>query len=141
MNVTFQQIAALLVACTSLAPYPTATHIHVFVIKLAAVLISIPSHQSAAYGYTGVVEQREVYTLIGEIPWYNFVDPGPLQLGTDGSLGPARQADATAIYDTNRAYKDTENNIRCMVNAVLNHGVPDAYKITSMTTMIEQGRN
>ena len=44
---------------------------------LAVVLSGTPSHQSAAYGYTSLVEEHEVYVLTGEIPWYNFGNPGP----------------------------------------------------------------
>jgi hypothetical protein len=76
----------------------------VFVIQLVTVLSNIPSQQSAAYGYTGLIEQHKMYALIGQIQFYDFGDPGPLQLGTDGSLSPAQQADAKVIYDTNCAY-------------------------------------
>ena len=61
-----------------LAPRQTPTDIHTCVIKLISVSSEIPYHQSAAYGYTGIIKQRKVYTLTGEIPWYNFGDPGPL---------------------------------------------------------------
>ena len=49
--------------------------------------------------------------------------------------------DAKAIYNANRAYKNTENNIRCAVNAVRNRVVPDAYKINSTMVTIRQGKN
>ena len=80
VNVTFEHFLALLVAYPSLAPRPTATNIRTLIIKLVAVLSGIPSHQSAANSHTGLVEQRKVYTLTGEIPWYNFGDPNPCDL-------------------------------------------------------------
>ena len=78
MNVTFKQITALPVACPSLVSRPTAKNIRALLIELVAVLSGIISHQSVAYSYTGLVEKHKVYALIGEIPWYNFGDPGPL---------------------------------------------------------------
>ena len=80
VNVAFEQFTALLVSCQSLVPRPTATNIAVLVIKLAAVMSDIFSHQSIAYGYTGLVEQNEVYTLTGDIPRYNFGNPTPCNL-------------------------------------------------------------
>ena len=71
-NVTFKQVVALLVGCPSLVSRSTVTIIHALVVKLVAVLSGIPSHQSAAHGYTGLVEQREVYALTCEISWYDF---------------------------------------------------------------------
>jgi uncharacterized lipoprotein YajG len=56
-------------------------------------------------------------------------------------LSPAQKADTKAVYNIDCAYKDTENNIRRAVNAVLNRVVPNTYKITSIMTMLEQGRN
>ena len=123
VNITFKQVTALLVSCPSLVPHPTATNIREFVIKLVTVLSLIPSHQSAAYSYTRIFEQHETYALTGEPKWYNFGDPSPLQLSTDGSLGTAQQADTKTIYNVNHAYKDTANNIRRAFNAVLNRVV------------------
>jgi hypothetical protein len=126
VNVTLKKNSPLLAGYPSLAPFPTATNICALVIKLVAVQSDIPSHQLAAYGYTGLVEQREVYVLTGQVRWYEFGDPRPLRLGTDGSLSPAQQVGTKAIYDANRSYKNTENNIRHAVNTVLNRVVPDA---------------
>ena len=57
---TFEQVAALLISCSSLVPHPTATDIRTLVIKLVAVLSGIPSHQSPAYGYIVIVESRAI---------------------------------------------------------------------------------
>jgi hypothetical protein len=56
-------------------------------------------------------------------------------------LSPAQQADTKTIYNANRAYKDTETNIRRTANAALSRVVPDAYNITSTMEMIGEGRN
>ena len=64
----------------------------------------------------------------------------PLQRGTAGSLSPAQQAAAEMIYNANRVYTDTKNNIQRVVNIVLNGSVSNAYKITSLMAMIGQGK-
>jgi hypothetical protein len=66
VNVIFEQIAAVLVACPRLTPRPTATDIRAFVVKRVAVLSGIPSQQSAAYVYTNICEQLEVYSTFSQ---------------------------------------------------------------------------
>ena len=56
-------------------------------------LTSIRSLQSALYGYSGMVEQLEVYIPTGEQAWEDFPDPRNTRPHTDGTLNSIQQKD------------------------------------------------
>ena len=76
-EVTFEDALVVIGTLPSLAPRPTATNICALEINLVDKLTMIPSKQSVDFGYSGKVEADVVYALKTNIPWVDWLNPGP----------------------------------------------------------------
>ena len=70
----------------------------------------------------------------------DYIDPGRMCGGTDGTLTPIQQADADVVWEANRGYKDTENNIFRVINEKLSLAVPNTC-ISNVMVNVGQGQN
>ena len=61
--VTFEDTKAAIGILLSLAPRPNSTNIQALTIDLVDKLTTIPSQQSADWGFLGLVEQDALYAL------------------------------------------------------------------------------
>ena len=76
--VSFEDAKAAIGLLPSLAPRPNSTNIRALFINLVDKLTTIPSQQSANWGYSGLIKQDALYALkTGGTAWGNWADPGP----------------------------------------------------------------
>ena len=85
-EVSYEDMRAKLGGAPAMHPRSTSTNILAFRNHMRNKLTAIPSLQSASYGYTGMIEQVNIYKLTGEKPWKDQEDPGSVRPNTDGSL-------------------------------------------------------
>ena len=116
----------------SLGPHPNATNIQALCVNLVNKLTTIPSQQSAEFGYAGMVEQEEIYALNATDPWVNFPDPGVHRIA-DGTLDGDEQRDAEVIFNANKKVYDSESNVRRAIIDEINAVVPRQYKCSGGT--------
>ena len=126
-TVTLEEAIKTVGTAPSLAPRPSGTNIRTLTKYFVKKLASIPSNQSRDHGYSGMIEQKEVYALKCNIPWQDAGDPGPHRK-VDPQLNTAGQNDATVEYNFSKGVFDSEQNIRRAVIAQLNQAVPAAYR-------------
>ena len=110
-----------------MAPRPTSTNIWAFRAFLGMKLTSIRSLQSASYGYSGKVEQLEVYTLTGKQAWEDFPDPGNTRPHANGTLNATQQKDMEALWTGAREVYSSQIAIRTTIIDALNDAVPEGY--------------
>ena len=118
----------------SLGPRPNATNMQALCVNLVDKLTTIPSQQSAEFGYAGMVEQEEIYALNVADPWVNFPDPG-VHRTADGTLDSAEQRDTEVIFNANKKVFDSESNVRRAIIDGLNAAVPRQYKRSGGTSI------
>ena len=125
--VSFEDARDAIGVLPSLEPRPTATNIQALVIDLVDKLTIIPSQQSADLGYSGLVQQDELYALATNQPWQNWPDPGAHR-ETNAAWSTQQQKDAEVVYLANKRVYDSECNVlRAIING-LNAAVPRKYK-------------
>ena len=127
-SVAYEGIRSKLTGVLSMSPRQTSTNIRAFRHFLRTMLTSICCLQSASYGYSGMVEQLEVYALAGKLPWEDFADPGNVRPNADGTLTAVQQRDVEAIWTSAQAVYSAQSAIRTACIDALNDAVPEGYK-------------
>ena len=124
--VSYEDAKAAIGILQSLAPRPSSTSIRALTTDLVDKLTTIPSEQSADWGFSGLIEQNALYALkTGGTVWQNWVNPGPRrQIGGNAE----EQRHAETRWETNEKVFDPEANIRRAINAALNIAVPKQYR-------------
>ena len=129
--VSFDDAMRVIGTLPTLEPRPNSTNIRALVLDLVDKLTTIPSEQSADWGYSGLVEQDQIYALkTGGTHWRNWTDPGPHR-ATGGTT--TQQRDAEATYEADKRVFDSEANVRRAINAALNNAVPRQYRGSAAT--------
>ena len=129
--VSFEDATRVIGILPSLAPRPNSTNLRCLTVDLEDKLTTIPSEQSADWGYSGMITIDEIYGLkTGGTHWTNWADPGPHR-ATGGTS--AQQRDAGARYDADKKVFDSEANVRRAINAALNIAVPREYRGSAAT--------
>ena len=76
--VSYEDAKAAIGILPSLAPCPSSTNIRALTTDLVNKLTTIPSEQSADWGYSGLIEQNALYALkTGGTAWRDWANPGP----------------------------------------------------------------
>ena len=73
--VTYEDALAVIETLPHLSPRPTATNIRALVVDLVDKLTIIPSQHSPDFGYEGMIEAEEIYSLKTQTPWKKWGDP------------------------------------------------------------------
>ena len=129
--VSFEDATRVIGILPSLAPRPNSTNLRALTVDLEDKLTTIPSEQSADWGYSGMVTIDEIYNLkTGGTQWTNWTDPGPHR-ATGGTSTKQRDNDTT--YDAHKKVFDSEANVRRAINAALNIAVPRQYRGSAAT--------
>lgn len=132
--VDFMDITARLATIPSLAPRPHATNLRALTDFLVDILTTIPSAQTEALGYQGMVQNVAVYALHTNVPWADWPDPGPTRLGTPlnpdprGELNVAQVREAQAVWEANKQEHCSQTNVKRAVIDSLNRAVPKSYR-------------
>ena len=124
--VSYEDAKAAIGILPSLAPRPSSTSIRALTTDLVDKLTTIPSEQSADWGFSGLIEQNALYALkTGGTAWLDWVNPGPhRQIGGTAE----EQRDAETRWEANKKVFDSEANVRRAINAALNIAVPKQYR-------------
>ena len=90
-----------------------------------------------------MAKKAELYALDTTTPWADFVNPGPVGEGTDGSLDAGAQHDQQAIYDGRVSIYTSQSNVKRAIITALNECEPKKYKrvnrgIGAMTYKVNQ---
>ena len=107
-----------------MAPRPNVTNICAVDRHLDDRLSAIPSFQSTTFRYAGRAKKVELYVLDTTTPWADFVNPGPVQEGTDRSLDAGAQRDQQAIYDGRVSMYTSQSNVKRAIIKALNKSAP-----------------
>ena len=105
-------------------PRPNATNICAVDRHLDKRLSTIPSFQSTTFGYAGIAKKAELYALDTTTTWADFVNTGPVQEGTDGSLDAGAQRDQQAIYNGRVSMYTSQSNVKRAIIKALNKSAP-----------------
>jgi len=129
--VSFEDAKDAISILPSLAPCPNSTNIRALTADLVDKLTTIPSEQSADWGYSGLVEQNELYSLkTGGTAWRNWANPGPH--APTGGTAEEQKATETS-WEANKKVFDSEANVRRAIIAALNIAVPKQYRGSAST--------
>ena len=77
--VTYEDAKSTIGTLPSLEPRPNSTNLRTLTIDLTDKLTTIRPHQSAAFGYAGIVDEADVYAMKTTTAWQDWTDPGPHQ--------------------------------------------------------------
>ena len=129
--VSFEDATRVIGIVPSLGPRPNSTNIRALTADLDDKLTTIPSEQSADWGYSGMITMDEIYGLrTGGTHWANWTDPGPhAPIGGTSE----EQRDNDKQYDAHKKVYDSECNVRRATIAALNIAVPRQYRGNSAT--------
>ena len=98
--VSFEDATRVIGILPSLAPHPNSTNLRALTVDLEDKLTTIPSKQSADWGYSEMITIDEIYALkTGGTHWSNWTDPGP-HCTTGGTS--TEQQDADTTYDAHK---------------------------------------
>ena len=106
-----------------------ATNIKALTVALHDKLATIPLHQPIHYRYVGMVEQPEVYALMGAPPWKDFPNPGPLQQYINTDSTSSKHWDAEAIHAAKKNVWDSQFNIKWAIINAMNEAILCQYKL------------
>ena len=129
--VSFEDAMRVIGSLPNLEPRPNSTNIRALTVDLVDKLTTIPSEQSADWGYSGLVEQDAIYALkTGDTAWQNWTDPGPHR--TTGGTSE-QQRDAETTYEADKRVFDSESNVRRAIISALNISAPRQYRGSAST--------
>ena len=75
--ITYDEAKGIIGTLPTLDPRPNAVNLRTLSQYIEQKLKTIPSHQSAEFGYMGMAMPVEQYALQTNTPWNDWLDPGP----------------------------------------------------------------
>jgi len=134
--ISAETIATKMASLPSMSPRPTMRLITAWEQKAVDVVAAIPSQQSAALGYQGMIQHADIYALRSPDVWQHWPNPGPTRRGTTENphpqygtnLSAAQARDEDAIWKANRAIYENEQNVKQGLIDSLNRCVPRSYR-------------
>ena len=86
---TFEDAVSIVGTLPPLQPRPSDTNLRACTLDLICKLSGMPLHQFPDHGYSGMIEEPEIYALTSPAtPWVNWPNP-MLRPSCDGVLDPA----------------------------------------------------
>ena len=125
-EVTFEDDLEVIGTLPLLAPRPTATNIRALEIDLVDKLTMISSKQSVDFGYSGKVEADVVYALKTNIPWVDWLNPGPHIMLAE-NLTETQITNIQEEYKARKMVWYSQSNVNRAIIAILNLSVPRTY--------------
>ena len=86
LTASFKMALYILRTCLLLVPRLTSTNIRALVAHLIVHLSGTPSKKSPKHGFSSMVQKVEVYALKDVDPWVDYINPGPMRRGTNGTI-------------------------------------------------------
>ena len=128
MAVSRERAMTLLKSPPSMAPRPNATNIDAFQKYCRDGLAGEPSHQSQDWGFSGMIEEAEIYALRSpNNPFVRTANPGEHR-PIDPALNTAGQNDSVVVSSARKGRYETKKNIAAALAAAMNAVVPEAFR-------------
>jgi hypothetical protein len=132
--ITFKEVTEFLKNPPSLASRPDFARIRALCKHLVAALKQLVCPQSAIHGWSGIVMNPVMYTLLEPTPFGVIIDPGPFAMYANFAMEAAIKM-ANKIFNQNKNYFLLSVNINRACFKSLNDNIADQFKVSNQPSM------
>ena len=135
-DITYEEAKDVIGILPNCEPRPNFTNIRAMWLDLVDKLTTIPSEQSEALGYSGMVQPPEIYALDTGTPWQDWPNPGA-HFTVDENWTDTEKENNELVYKANKKVYNNQQNVKRAVVDALNIAVPRYYKRGTGTTRVK----